>query len=285
MIKYGAHCYLFTDRWSDESLHILETAKKLEVEVFEVAVGDDVIFTPELTRRKAEELGIALTTGPGGYWPLGNDLSSDDAEERWQGLEWHKKQVDVTAEIGAMAYTGAMYGHPGVVKRRVPPPDEYRWTAEGLHILAEYAEKQGVIIALEPMSHFRTHVVNRPEQLMQLMTLADHENIKALLDTYHLVTEIRDYAKAIRTVGDRLIGFHACENDRGCPGGGIIPWESVFSTLKEIQFEGFIMLETYNSSIDGFAYQRGMFHNVCPDARDFVREGFAFIRRHLELTA
>lgn len=285
MIKYGAHCYLFTDRWSDKSLHILETAKKLEVEVFEVAVGDDVIFTPELTRRKAEELGIALTTGPGGYWPLEKDLSSDDAEERRQGLEWHKKQVDVTAEIGAMAYTGAMYGHPGVVKRRVPPPDEYRWTAEGLHMLAEYAEKQGVIIALEPMSHFRTHVVNRPEQLIQLITLADHGNIKALLDTYHLVTEIRDYAKAIRTVGEHLIGFHACENDRGCPGGGIIPWESVFSTLEEIQFEGFIMLETYNSSIDGFAYQRGMFHNVCPDARDFVREGFAFIRSHLESTA
>ena len=97
-----------------------------------------------------------------------------------------------------------------------------------------------------------------------MITLTEHDNLKALLDTYHLVTEIRDYAQAIRTVRERLIGFHACENDRGVPGGGIIPWESVFTTLKEIEFDGFIMLETYNSSIGDFSYQRGIFLDVCP---------------------
>jgi D-psicose/D-tagatose/L-ribulose 3-epimerase len=280
MIKYGAHCYLFVDRWSDEHVAILDTVKELGVDVFEVAIGDDVTFTPAKTRRKAEELDIALTTGPGGVWPLNCDLSSDDPHERCQGLAWHKQQVDTTAEIGAFAYTGAIYGHPGVVKRRVPPHDEYRWIAENLHHLADYAEQQGVSVALEPMSHFRTHVVNTPQQLMQLIALADHENITALLDTYHLVTEIRDYAEAIRTVSDRLLGLHACENDRGVPGSGLVPWGAVFTTLKELAFDGYIMLETYNSSLNDFAYRRGMFHNVCPNAKAFVREGFAFVRSH-----
>ncbi len=282
MIRYGAHCYLFTDRWSDEKLSILDDAKELGVDVFEVAIGDDVDFTPQLTRRKAEALGIALTTGPGGAWPLACDLSSDDPDERRQGLDWHKRQIDTTAALGGFAYTGAIYGHPGVVKRRVPPPEEYCRTAEGLHQLAEYAGRQGVCIALEPMSHFRTHVVNTPQQLMRLITLADHENIKALLDTYHLVTEVRDYAEAIHTVRDRLIGLHACENDRGLPGNGIVPWQTVFTALKDIAFEGYIMLETYNSSLGDFACQRGMFHNVCPDAHAFIREGFAFVRHRME---
>jgi D-psicose/D-tagatose/L-ribulose 3-epimerase len=280
MVKYGAHCYLFVDRWADEHVGILDTAKELGTDVFEVAIGDDVTFTSAKTRRKAEELDVALTTGPGGEWPLNCDLSSDDPYERRQGLAWHKKQVDTAAEIGAFAYTGAIYGHPGVVKRRVPPPEEYRWIAEGLHQLADYAEQQGVSIALEPMSHFRTHVVNTPPQLMHLITMADHENITALLDTYHLITEIRDYAEAIRTVNDRLLGLHACENDRGVPGNGLVPWESVFTALEELAFDGYIMLETYNSSLDDFAYRRGMFHNVCPDAKTFVREGFAFVRSH-----
>ena len=41
------------------------------------------------------------------------------------------------------------------------------------------------------------------------------------------------------------------------------------------------MLETYNSSLGDFAFQRGMFHNVCADADAFVRDGFAFLRAQL----
>ena len=281
MIKYGVHCYIFTDHWSDESIQILESAKELGAEVVEIAIGDDIHFTPELIRQKAEALDIALTTGPGGYWPLECDLSADDAEDRRNALIWHKKQVDVTAEMGAIAYTGALYGHPGVVKRRLPPPDEYPRTAEALHQLAEYAHRQGVKIVLEPMSHFRTHVVNTPEQVMRLLGMADHQNLWVLLDTYHLVTEIRDYAQAIRTVGDRLWAIHACENDRGVPGGGLVPWKTVFAALKEIRFDGYMLLETYNSALGDFAYRRGIFLNVCPDAAAFIREGLGFLRSQL----
>ena len=28
-MKYGAHCYVFTDRWSDDSLSILDSAREL----------------------------------------------------------------------------------------------------------------------------------------------------------------------------------------------------------------------------------------------------------------
>jgi len=283
VIKYGAHSYMFTENWSDNSLPILDTVKSLGTDVFEIGVGDDLRFTPSLIRNKANELGISLTTGPGGVWPLKCDLSSEDPKERSMGLDWHKRIVDITADIGAFAYCGATYGHPGVVKKRTPLEREYAWTAEGLHLLAEYAEKSGIAIALEPMSHFRTHVVNTPEQLMKLIGLADHRNLKALLDTYHMITEVRDYSAAIHTVKDRLIGFHACENDRGCPGGGLVPWHDVFKALKEIAFDGFVMLETYNSSIDDFAFRRRMFHNVCPDPEAFINQGFDFIRSGLRL--
>ena len=44
-MKYGAHCYLFTDRWSDERLDLLDAAKELGLDCFEIAVGDDVQFS------------------------------------------------------------------------------------------------------------------------------------------------------------------------------------------------------------------------------------------------
>ncbi len=278
-MQYGFHSFLFTDRWSDASLGILETAKELGADCVEISSGDDVHFTPALTRRTAAALGLELIVSPGGAWPVECDLSADDPADRARGLAWHQRQLDLAAELGAVAYTGALYGHPGTVQRRVPPAGELPRTAEGLHRLAEYAAAVGIALALEPMSHFRTHLVNTPAQVMQLIALADHPNLRVLLDTYHLITEVRDYGVAIRTIGDRLWGLHACENDRGVPGGGLVPWGQVFAALNEVAFDGYLILETYNSALGDFARRRGMFHDVCPDGAAFVRKGFAFLRK------
>lgn len=278
-MKFGAHCYLFTERWSDQSLPLLDDYQELGLDCVEIAVGDDVCFSPALTARRAAELGLELIVSPGGEWPVEADLSSEDADQRLTGLGWHKRQVDLADELGAVAYCGALYGHPGTVRKRRPDPAEYPRVAEGLHQLAEYGDSKDIAIVLEPMSHFRTHVVNTPLQAMRLVELADHSNLRVLLDTYHLVTEITDYAAAIETCGDRLWGLHACENNRGVPDRGLVPWGDIFETLNSRRFDGYVLLETYNSSLGDFAYNRGMFHGVCPDGREFVAEGLPFLKR------
>jgi D-psicose/D-tagatose/L-ribulose 3-epimerase len=280
-MQYGAHIYIFTPRWADDQLWVLDTAKELGLDLVELSVGDDVDFAPAKTRARAEALGLALTVGPGGAWPLDCDLSADDPSARAKGLAWHKRQVDVSAAVGALAYAGALYGHPGVVKRRRPPAEEYAVTAEGLHALADYAAAQGVRIVLEAMSHFRTHLVNTAGQLMQLIDLGDHPNLYALFDTYHLITEERSYAAAVRTLAPRLWCVHPCENDRGVPGGGLVPWDDLFDALHAVGFDGPLTLEAYNSSIGDFAYERAMFHNVCPDGPEFVRKGKTFLQDHV----
>lgn len=277
-VKYGAHCYLFTRSWSDADVRFLDLAREIGLGMFELSVGDDVVFDPRLTARHAASLGLDLVIGPGGLWPLDADLASDEPADRRRGLDWHKRQVDLAAELGAWAYAGCLYAHPGVVKRRRPPADELPRAAEGLHALAEHAAPRRVSLVLEPMSRFRTHLVNTPAQLMRLIALADHPGLKATFDTYHLVTEVRDYAAGLRELGPRLALVHACENDRGVPGGGLVPWETVFRTLAELGFDGTVGLETYNTRLGDFAYERGIFQDVCPDGRAFVEKGLAFLR-------
>lgn len=277
-MKYGAHCYLFTRSWSDADLPVLDLVRGLGLGMFELSVGDDVVFDARLTGRRAAALGLELVIGPGGLWPPDADLSADEEGGRARGLSWHKRQVDLAAELGATAYAGCLYGHPGVVKRRRPPADELPRAAEGVHALAEYAAARRVAVVLEPMSRFRTHLVNTPAQLARFIALAGHTNIRATFDTYHAITEVRDYAEGLRALGPRLSLVHACENDRGVPGGGLVPWETVFGTLAEIGFDGAIGLESYNSSLGDFAYERGIFQDLCPDGRAFVEKGMAFLR-------
>ncbi|HEY3343209.1 MAG TPA: sugar phosphate isomerase/epimerase family protein [Anaerolineae bacterium] len=284
-MRYGAHSYIFVENWSDGHLNTLDTVREFGLDCFEIGIGDDVSFTPALTRTRAQSLGLELTISPGGLWPRQYDLSGADAAQRALALTWHQRQIDLGAELGATAYTGALYGHPGVLSYRPPSIDEQRYSADGLHKLAEYGQPRGVKVVIEPMSHFRTHMVNNAEQANQLLDLANHPNLQVLLDTYHLVTETRDFATQVRQTKGRLWGLHACESDRGVPGGGIVPWTQVFGALRAIDFDGYMTFESYNSSIGNppgsFAYRRGMLHDVCPDAASFIRAGLAFIKSSL----
>lgn len=281
-MRYGAHSFIFTERWSDESLDILNRARDLGLSCFEIGIGDDVLFNAVSTRQRAHQMGLELIVSPGGAWAYHLDLSSDDPTHRHLGITWHIKQIQLAAELGATAYTGALYGHPGVLHHRKLTATEHRIVADGLHQLAEAGQQLGVCVVIEPMSHFRTHVVNTAAQALRMIQLADHPNLHVLLDTYHLITETRDYAAEITQVSNCLWGIHACESDRGAPGGGYVPWQAVKQGLRACRFDGYVIFESYNSTVGdpvgAFAQRRGMLHDVCPDGDAFVLQGLSFMR-------
>ena len=279
---FGAHQFLWKSHWTDGDLHLLDRAQTLGLTLFEISLGDDVRFDRGRLRRHAESLGIELTVGPGNLWPQDCNISADEAHHRQLGLAWHKKAIEQAAELGAVAYCGAIYSRPGHVCRRLPPDDELLRAADNLHALAEHASGVGVRLVIEPMSRFRIHLVNTAAQAVNLVRLAAHPNLRVNLDTYHMITEERDYGAAIRCALPLLWGVHTCENDRGVPGGGLVPWTTVFDALGEATGCVRLMLETYNTGPDGFGYSRGIFQNLCPDPERFVRQGLDFLHRYLQ---
>ncbi len=283
--KYGAHQFLWLEKWSDDSLQVLDEVKALGLDCFEVSVGDDVAFDPAPLRKRAAALGLELTVGPGNAWPMACDISSDNPENRKLGMAWHRRVIERTAELGAAAYCGATYGHPGCVLRRPQPPDELPRIAEGLHELAQYADTLGVKLVIEPMSRFRTHLLHTAAQAVDLIRMADHPNLLITLDTYHMITEERAYGDAIRRTAGRLWGIHACENDRGVPGGGLVPWDDVFKALTETCPNCRILMETYNTGDEGFGIGRGIFRNLCPSPAEFVTAGLGFLKQRAAAAA
>jgi D-psicose/D-tagatose/L-ribulose 3-epimerase len=278
MFKLGAHQFLWKSSWTDADAGILDRAQALGLTLFEISLGDDVRFDYRRLRRQAEALGIELSIGPGNVWPMECDISHDDAGCRARGLAWHERMLERAAECGAAAYCGALYSHPGRVCRRPPPPEEVPRAAENLRRLAEHAAGLGVRLVIEPMSRFRNHLVNTSRQAVQLAELAGHPNLFINLDTYHMITGERDYGAAIRCAASRLWGIHACENDRGVPGGGLVPWPAVFAALRELDGPVRLLFETYRTGPEGFGFERGIFQDVCPDPEAFVRQGVAFVK-------
>ncbi len=189
-------------------------------------------------------------------------LQNPDLVWQWYDSR-RKKLLEVSPNAGhyAMAELAQFVPELTVITQNV----------DGLH------QQAGVALALEPMSRFRTHLVNTPAQALRLVELAAHPHLKISIDTYHAATEVRDLPAAIRAAGSKLWALHACENDRGVPGGGLMPWQEILAAVRETSAE-FIEFESYNTSLGDFGWKRGLFQNVCPDGDAFVRQGLEFIR-------
>jgi D-psicose/D-tagatose/L-ribulose 3-epimerase len=280
--KYGAHQFLWVEQWTDDSLPILDEARELGLDSFEISLGDDIAFNPIPVRKRAEEIGLELTVGPGNIWPMECDISSESKENQRLGMAWHRRIIEQAADLGAVAYNGATYGHPGHILRQPRQYAELERIAQNLRQLAEYAERLNVKLVIEPMSRFRTHLIHSAHEAVDLVSMVQHPKIFINLDTYHMITEERHYANAIKTCGAALWGIHACESDRGVPGGGLVPWDDVFRSLADVCPNARILMETYNTGKQGFGYKRGIFKDVCPDAPDFVTNGLEFLKQRAE---
>ena len=279
--KFGAHQFLWKSHWTDADLPILDAARSFGLTLLEISLGDDVQFDRARVRRHAQALGLELSVGPGNVWPDQCNISADDPRHRQLGLAWHKKVIDWSAQLGAAAYCRAL--RPP--RPRLPPPspaDELARAAETLHLLADYAGPLGVRVVIEPMSRFRLHLVNTASQAADLVRLADHANLRVNLDTFHMITEERDYDAAIRCAAAVLWGVHACENDRGVPGGGLVPWPQAFAALAGLNGPIRLMLETYNTGPADFGFSRGIFQDLCPNPETFIRQGLAFLQRQIQ---
>src|ERR687898_133550 len=116
---------------------------------------------------------------------------------------------------------------------------------EGLRPLVDYAGERGVRLGLEPPNRFQTSFLNTAEQVMEVVDRLDSPAAGVMLDTFHMNIEEKDQAAAIRLVGDKLVHFHACGNDRGAPGGDHIAWDAIAAALRETRYDGALVIESF----------------------------------------
>jgi D-psicose/D-tagatose/L-ribulose 3-epimerase len=99
------------------------------------------------------------------------------------------------------------------------------------------------------------------------------------LDTFHANIEEKDIAAAIRATGARLGHFHACENDRGTPGTGHVPWPKVFAALKAVDYRGWVTIESFATGILDLCAAACIWRPIYDTADGLARDGLAFLKK------
>jgi D-psicose/D-tagatose/L-ribulose 3-epimerase len=274
----GVCTWIWVSPFTDESTSLVAHAKEVGADVLELCIEDTTVVTGEAVRAAAD--GIDIQFSVCGAFGEDRDLSHEDPRIRRQGMDYLEFLIDLAATIGAPNVVGPMYSAVG--KARMLSADEReqqrRWAVESIIEAADYAGERGVRLAVEPLNRFETDLVNTAEQALELCDRVGRDNVGVLLDTFHMNIEEKSVGDAIRLAGDRLFHVHSCENDRGTPGTGHVPWPEVFQALHDIGYGGQLVTESFTPEVQEIAKAVSMWRPLDATGDDMARKSLEFVR-------
>jgi sugar phosphate isomerase/epimerase len=171
-----------------------------------------------------------------------------DAVKRRDAIENMKSLLSVIAEIGGRgAITPASYG---MFSSRLPPyqpprsaEEDRRILIDGLKELGAHAEREGVVVFLEPLNRYEDHMINTLRQAVELTDEVGMDSVQVMGDLYHMNIEEDDIPAAIKAAGSRVAHIHLADSNRAHPGAGHIDFEAALDALQAIDFNGWMALE------------------------------------------
>jgi D-psicose/D-tagatose/L-ribulose 3-epimerase len=212
------------------------------------------------------------------------DLIHPDPAIRAGGAAYVRHCIEACHTLGATNLIGPMYAAVGRTWQMSADERERdtELLARQLRELAAYAAEHGVTLCIEPLNRFETSFLNLATQGAELIDRVGHPACQLMLDTFHMNIEESSLGDAIRAAGPRLRHFHACENDRGTPGAGHVPWGDVAAALRDIDYTGPVVIESFTDKVTSIARAAAIWRPLAASQDALASEGLAFLRRLLD---
>jgi D-psicose/D-tagatose/L-ribulose 3-epimerase len=248
MFKFGVDSLIWTEEFTEKDLPLIDKAKNLGFDVIDINISHPDRFPAKAVARKIKESGIEPVTTIG--LPADSNLISPQAAVRRHGIDTMKRMVDINSELGSKILGGVIYATWGYLSGKPRTEEEWNWSVEAMQEITKYAKKQpNLILAVEPVGRFESHFLNVAEDAVKYCKAVGTGNIKVHLDAFHMIREESSFSEAVKTCGKEYLGYvHVCENNRGIPGTGLVPWKEFFTALKKIGFSGPLTIESFDPS-------------------------------------
>lgn len=274
----GLSTFVLASPFSDKDLKVLGKVRQWGYDHVEVCIEDPGVLTASAVQAAADAEGLSVLIC-GAFGP-DRDVSHETSAGRQAGIDYLRQCVDFAAAVNSPLVSGPMYATTG--QARLLQPDERRaqWdrAVDSLTTVAQHAAGAGVSLAVEPLNRFETDLVNTVEQGLALCTDVGADNVGLMLDTFHMNIEEKSLPDAIRRAGPKILNFQASENDRGTPGTGHTDWLGVLRALREVNYAGGIVVESFLPTVKEIARAVSLWRPVAPSMEVLAADGFRFLR-------
>lgn len=155
------------------------------------------------------------------------------------------KALGIAAQLGVKVI---VFGSPK--SKNVPEgyPMDKAWSqlVELLRHIDSLVRTKGITVVIEPLNKMESNIINTAAEALQLVKAVDRENIKLLVDYYHLVMEKED-PEIMSDAGSYIKHIHLAN-----PAGRVYPSKAedgyihFINLLKRIGYEERISIEAYS---------------------------------------
>ena len=191
-----------------------------------------------------------------------------------------KQAIDKTSDLETDFLGGVLHGGIGVFSGNPLTEKEAEIITEVWSDVAVYAKEKGVNIGIEPNNRYESYVCNTAGNVLDLIKKTGKDNLFLHLDTFHMNIEENNFYDPIILAAQQLKHIHITESHRGMLGEGTVNWEQLFKALKEIDFEGNLVLENFSSSIPGMQQMVSLWQKSPYKAEELALASLSFMKSH-----
>lgn len=281
-MKFGVNAWVWVSPCDTEALKKLApTVKQMGFDMIEVpleGIGDlDYKTGAQIIKDSGLGVSTCAAMGPD------RDLIHSDPAIRENGLNYIRQAIDATHTLGGTNLVGPIYSAVGRVWQQSADDraKDVDLLVTNLSTLARYAADKGVVLGIEPLNRFETSFLNLADQAIEVIDRVDSPACQIMLDTFHMNIEEKSLGAAIRKTGKRLAHFHACENDRGAPGSGNVAWGEVAQALRDIHYDGPVVIESFTDKVKSIARAAAIWRSFERSQDALAQNGGEFLRRLL----
>jgi len=244
----GIYYAYWTHDWDADFVPFVARVKKLGFDALEVNSGTVADMSPAERRRLRDAAArheIELTACIG--LPAKYDPASPVHATRERGIAFLKRQAKALAATGIREVGGIVYSYwPGTLPAGETDKRPY-WdrSVKSMREVMKTAEECGVIFHMEVVNRFEQYLLNTAAEAVRYVQEVGSPNCAVLLDTFHMNIEEDSFRGAIKTAGKHLGHVHIGETNRRAPGRGKMPWAEIFGALKEVKYQGSIVMEPF----------------------------------------
>ncbi|MBZ0282258.1 MAG: sugar phosphate isomerase/epimerase [Anaerolineae bacterium] len=281
-MKFGVNGWVWVSPLTTDELKTLAPkVKHMGFDMLEVPIEglNDLDFAAGAQILKANGLGASTCAAMG----PDRDLIHGDSAIRENGMSYIRQCIDATHTLGATNLVGPIFSAVGRVWQQTPDDraKDVDLLVQNLSTLAKYAGDKGVVLGIEPLNRFETSFINTADQAIEIIDRVNHPSCQIMLDSFHMNIEEKSLGAAIRKTGKRLCHFHACENDRGAPGSGNVTWNEVGQALRDIGFDGPVVIESFTSKVKTIARAAAIWRSFERSQDALAENGVEFLKRLL----
>lgn len=279
-MKYGMNLLLWTAAVTEEHFPLLEQIKSWGFDGVELPMFDFNLDMNGKIGQKLQELELGATAVT--VCTAEENPISPDAGIRQAGLERLKRAVDACQAAGATHLCGPIHSALGEFTGQGRTEDEWKYAQEILAQAADHAGQAGVTLVCEYLNRFECYFLNSAEDCSRFTREVNHPNLKMMYDTFHANIEEKSIRQAVQVCQDQLVHVHISENDRSTPGEGDIKWEESFAALKEINYDGWFVIEAFGLALPELAAATRIWRRMYPSEEHLSRQGLEFMKTSWE---